>query len=135
MSMMYLYIYKPGKLLVYICSRIIRIKGKKSLKIPKGQSESVYRRRTDNTMTKRKSTKGQKTINKTCIQNQRSSNTNPTKNGDEIRCCGRVSSSTVNENVDIIYCVRRVFCKSVLLINRITFELTKYHEANCFDHY
>ena len=26
----------------------------KSLKIPKGQSESVYRRRTDNTMTKRK---------------------------------------------------------------------------------
>ena len=33
---------------------------KKSLKIPKGQSESIYRRRTDNTMTKRKSTKGQK---------------------------------------------------------------------------
>ena len=32
---------------------------KKNLKIPKGQSESVYRRRTDNTMTKRKSTKGQ----------------------------------------------------------------------------
>jgi hypothetical protein len=28
---------------------------KKSLKIPKGQSESVYRRRTDNTMAKRKS--------------------------------------------------------------------------------
>jgi hypothetical protein len=27
---------------------------KKSLKIPKGYSESVYRRRTDNTMTKRK---------------------------------------------------------------------------------
>ena len=35
---------------------------KKSLKIPKGQSESVYRRRTDNTMAKRKSTKGQTTI-------------------------------------------------------------------------
>jgi hypothetical protein len=33
---------------------------KKSLKIPKGQSESVYRRRTDNTMAKRKSTKGHK---------------------------------------------------------------------------
>jgi len=31
---------------------------KKSLKIPKGQSETVYRRRTDNTMAKRKSTKG-----------------------------------------------------------------------------
>jgi len=32
---------------------------KKSLKISKGQSESVYRRRTGNTMVKRKSTKGQ----------------------------------------------------------------------------
>ena len=31
----------------------------KSLKIPKGQSESVYRRRIDNTMAIRKSTKGQ----------------------------------------------------------------------------
>jgi len=30
--------------------------------IPKGQSESVYRRRTNNTMAKRKSTKGQTTI-------------------------------------------------------------------------
>ena len=40
---------------------------KKSLKIPKGESESVYRRRTDNTMVKRKSTKGQTTIYKTYI--------------------------------------------------------------------
>jgi hypothetical protein len=32
---------------------------KKSLKIPKGQSESEYGRRTDNTMAKRKSIKGQ----------------------------------------------------------------------------
>jgi len=39
---------------------------KKSLKIPKGQSESVNRR-TDNTMAKSKSTKGQTTINKTYI--------------------------------------------------------------------
>jgi hypothetical protein len=30
---------------------------KKSLKISKGESESVYRRRIDNTMAKRKSTK------------------------------------------------------------------------------
>ena len=30
---------------------------KKSLKIPKGYSESVYQRRTDNTMAKRKTTK------------------------------------------------------------------------------
>jgi hypothetical protein len=40
--------------------RILRSK-KKGLKIPKGQSESVYRRRTDNTMAKRKITKGQTT--------------------------------------------------------------------------
>jgi hypothetical protein len=32
------------------------------------QSESVYRRRTDNTMTKRKRTKGQTTIYKTYIK-------------------------------------------------------------------
>jgi hypothetical protein len=38
---------------------------KKSLKTPKGQPESVYRRRTDNTMARRKSTKGQTTIYKT----------------------------------------------------------------------
>jgi len=37
------------------------------LKISKGQSEYVYRRRTDNTMAKRKSTKGQTTSNKTYI--------------------------------------------------------------------
>jgi hypothetical protein len=35
--------------------------------VPKGQSESVNQRRTDNTMVKRKSTKGQTTINKTYI--------------------------------------------------------------------
>ena len=32
----------------------IKTKGQKSLKIPKGKSESVYRRRADNTMVKRK---------------------------------------------------------------------------------
>jgi len=35
------------------------------LKIPKGKSESVNRRRTDNTMAKRKRTEGQTTIYKT----------------------------------------------------------------------
>jgi hypothetical protein len=40
---------------------------KKSLKIPKGQSKSIYRRRTDNRMAKRKSTKGQTRIYKTYI--------------------------------------------------------------------
>jgi len=42
---------------------------RKSLKIPKGQSKSVYWRKTDNTMAKRKSTKGQTTINKAYIYN------------------------------------------------------------------
>jgi hypothetical protein len=36
-------------------------------KIPKGQSESVYRKRTDNIMAKRKSKKRQTTIYKTYI--------------------------------------------------------------------
>ena len=40
---------------------------KKSLKISKEQSETVYRRRTDNTMAKRKSTKGQTTIDEKYI--------------------------------------------------------------------
>jgi hypothetical protein len=39
---------KIGKIVVQ--KRIGYTKSKKSLKIPKGQSESVYRRRTDNTM-------------------------------------------------------------------------------------
>ena len=51
----------------YLCVCIFSIKNKKSLKIPKGQPDSVYRRRTDNTMAKRKSTKGQTTIYKTYI--------------------------------------------------------------------
>ena len=49
----------------YYVLRLPWILYKKSLKIPKGQSKSVYRRRTDNTMAKRKSTKGQTTIYKT----------------------------------------------------------------------
>jgi hypothetical protein len=51
--------------LTWIRSPIYTSSNKKSLKIPKGQSESVYRRRTDNTMAKRKSAKGQTTIYKT----------------------------------------------------------------------
>ena len=37
----------------------------RSMKVPKGQSESVNRRMTENTMDKRKRTKGQTTIYKT----------------------------------------------------------------------
>ena len=79
-------LFKTHSLVDYECTwlrlfqkRIGYTKSKTSLKIPKGQSESVYRRRTDNTMGG-KSTKEQTTIYKTCIWNKRSSNTNPTKN-------------------------------------------------------
>jgi hypothetical protein len=43
---------------------LLKVFIKRSLKILKEQSESVYRKRTDNTMAKRKSTKGQTTIYK-----------------------------------------------------------------------
>jgi hypothetical protein len=62
---------------------------KKSLKIPKEQSESVNRRRTDNpcTMVIRKRTKGQTTIYKTKDRATRS----PLKSGSEIRCSGMLA--------------------------------------------
>ena len=62
--------------------------------MPKGQSESVlYRRRTDSTMAKRKSTKGQTTIYKTYIKNKDRVTRAPIKTGGELRCSGRVGSS------------------------------------------
>jgi hypothetical protein len=68
---------------------------KKSLKISKGKSETVYRRRTDNTMAKRKSTKGQKNDRRniyTYKTKDRVTRT-PLKTGGERRCSGSVSSS------------------------------------------
>jgi hypothetical protein len=62
---------------------------KKSLKIPKGSSESVNRRRTENTMAKRKSTKGQTTKYKTKYRVIRT----PLKTGGDLIWSGRVSSS------------------------------------------
>jgi hypothetical protein len=78
------------------------------LKIPKGQSESVYRR-TDNTMAKRQKNRqhnGQKTEEQTTqwpkekVQKdkQRSKTKDrvtriPLKTGGELKCSGRVSSS------------------------------------------
>ena len=60
------YILDEDKLQQALLNKLYLV-AKKSLKIPKGQSESVHRRRTDNTMAKRKSTKGQTTIYKTYI--------------------------------------------------------------------
>jgi hypothetical protein len=68
-------LFKSKLNMVFVCKRDQPLIGlwnncrglKKSLKIPKGQSESVYRRRTDDTMVKRKRTKGQTTIYTTYI--------------------------------------------------------------------
>jgi hypothetical protein len=59
----------------------------------KGQPESVYRRRTDNTMTKRKCTKGQKRSTKHTYKTKDRVTRTPLKTGSELRCYGRVSSS------------------------------------------
>jgi hypothetical protein len=64
---------------------------RKSLKIPKGQSESVYRRRTDNTMVNRKSTK-QRYTKHTHKTKDRVTRT-PQKTGGELWYSGRVSST------------------------------------------
>ena len=64
---------------------------KKSLKIPKAQSESVYRRRTDKTMAKRKKDK-QRSTKHTYKTKNRVTRT-PVKTGGELRCPGRVGSS------------------------------------------
>ena len=64
----------------------------KILKIPKGQSETVYRRRTDNTMAKRKSTKGQQRSTKHTYKTKDRVTRTPLKTGGELRCSGRVGS-------------------------------------------
>ena len=68
-----------------------RICFKKSLKIPKGKSKSVYRRRTDKRVAKRKSSNNdpQNMTHRTTDQVTRT----PLKIGSELRCPGRVSSS------------------------------------------
>jgi hypothetical protein len=66
-----------------------RQKDKKSLKRPKGQSEAVNWRRTDNATAKRKKTKDTKYY----TEDKRLSNTNTTKTGGVVRCFGRVSSA------------------------------------------
>jgi len=66
---------------------------KKSLKIPKGQSESVYRRRTDNTMAQKKVQNDKQRSTKHTYKTKDRVTWTPLKNGGELRCSGRVSSS------------------------------------------
>ena len=66
---------------------------KKSLKIPKGQSESIYQRRTDNTMAKR--TNNDHLQFYVCFKHKTKDGVTRTslKTGGELRCSERVSSS------------------------------------------
>ena len=66
---------------------------KKSLKIPKVQSESVYRRRTDNTMTKENVQKDKQRSTKHTYKTKDRVTRIPVKTGGELRCSGRVASS------------------------------------------
>jgi hypothetical protein len=59
-------------------TEIVYIQRKKSLRIPKGQSESVYRRRTDNTRTDNTRTDNTRTDN-TRTDNTRTDNRKSTK--------------------------------------------------------
>ena len=52
----------------------------------------VYRRRTDNTMVKRKNTKGKKRSTKHTHKSKDRGTRTPLKTGDELRCSGRVGS-------------------------------------------
>jgi len=101
---------------------------KKSLKIPKGQSETVYRRRTDNTMATRKSTKGQITIyNHTYKIKDRLTRT-PLKTGGELRWSGRVSSSCSTSGTRHFNLVMKVFSETYRAhyIRYLRFYLTIY---------
>ena len=62
------------------------------MKIPRGQSETVYRR-TDNTMAKEKVQKDKQRSTKHTYKTKDRVTRTPLKTGDELRCSGRVSSS------------------------------------------
>ena len=79
---------------LWYCNSVFAMK---SLKIPKGQSESVYRRRTDNTMAKRISTKG--STKHTYKANDRATRT-PLKTRGELMCSGNVGSSCSTSGTD-----------------------------------
>ena len=64
---------------------------KKSLKIPKGQSESVYRR---TQWPKEKIQKDKQRSTKHTYKTKDRVTRNPPKTGGELRCSGRVSSSS-----------------------------------------
>ena len=68
---------------------------KKNLKIPKGQSESVYRR-TDKQWPKEKVQKDKQRSTKHTYKTKDRVTRTPLKTGGELRCTGKVSSSCSN---------------------------------------
>jgi hypothetical protein len=68
-------------------------RSKNILKIPKWQSESVYRRITDNTMDKRKRRKNKQRSTKHTHKTKARVRRTPLKTRVELRCSGRISSS------------------------------------------
>ena len=76
--------------------------------MPKGQSESINRR-TDNTMAKRKGTKGQATIYKTLHRKQKIEQHEPSKTRDELMCSGRAGSSCSTRGSHVITIVTNTF--------------------------
>ena len=80
---------------------------KKSLKIPKEQSETVYRRRTDNTMAKRKGQKDKQRSTKYTYKTKDRVTRTPLTTGGELRCSGRVSSSCSTSSIRRVDLVTR----------------------------
>ena len=66
---------------------------KKSLEIPKGQSESVYRRRIDKQWPKEKVQKDKQRSTQHTYKTKDRVTRTPLKTGCELRCSGRVSIS------------------------------------------
>ena len=76
------------------CSILIRISEKNRLKIPKGQSETINQRADNNTLVKRKQTKGQTIIYKTLHRKlQVEQHEHHTENQGELGCSGGISTS------------------------------------------
>ena len=85
---------------------------KKSLKVPKGLSEAVNRRKTDNTMAKKKGTKKTNNDQQNTTQKTKNRATLIRQIGDELRCYGKVSSS----------CSTSGICQFILVTNPVMNE-------------
>ena len=99
---------------------------KKSLKIPKGQSESVYRRRTDNTMAKIKIK--QKEKQRSTKHTYKTKDRTPLKTGGDLMCSGRVGSSCSTSDTRRVNLVKYVYIIPMsmsLLIPGIVFSANK----------